>query len=224
MLSGHRGSVARVGSTGHTADRIGLDASSVTQGRSRFVTFTRRRRGETHDFTLLRTKIMPEPVELNRPAYAHVWTGNLQVEGKRTIAIGAAPVAGRMKQKRFITYIEVLEQGAHDPAIRALVQSRRLGNPRPMHRGRVNPNNTNADPLAYYAVHGQEAARLASEEMTRRWTANVGNNTVFVRGAAHVLAQQAVRQPNGFCYETTMWYDVDDVYVAFHCYDPNYRG
>ncbi len=167
---------------------------------------------------------MAIPPVLNQPAYAHVWTGNLQVQGKRTIAIGAPPIAGRMKQKRFITYIEVLEQGAHDPAIRSLVHPRGLGNPRPMHEGRVNPRNNNADPLTYYAVHGPQAARLASEEMTRKWTANVGNNTVFVRGAAHVLAQQGVRQPNGFCYETTMWYDVGDIYVAFHCYDPNFRG
>ncbi len=157
---------------------------------------------------------MPEPLILSGDAYARVWQGDLTVEGKRS----GTPAAGRMKQRRFRAYVEVLEQGAHDPAMRALVQQRRLGNPRPMHRGLVRPANTGADPLAYYPAHGQEAARLAAEEMTRRWTLNTGNNTVFVRGAAHVLAQQSVIQPNGFCYETTMWYDVDWIYVAFHCY------
>jgi hypothetical protein len=180
----------------------------------------------TPDFTLRRT-IMPTPTVLTSKSYAHVWTGNLQVEGKRTVVTGQPTIAGRIKQKRFITYIEVLEQGAHDPKIRSLVHPRQLGNPRPMHEGRVKPNNTGTDEttsLAYYAAHGPVAARMAAEELTRRWTANTTNNTVFVRGAAHTLAQQAVVQPNGFCYETTLWYDVNDVYVAFHCYDPNFRG
>lgn len=168
---------------------------------------------------------MPIPAVLNGQAYAHVWTGRLDVEGKRTLVRGMPPVNGRMKEKRFITYIEVLEQGAHDPTIRSLVQRNRLGNPRPMHRGRVNPVNANAgNPLAYYAAHGPVAAHMAADEMTRRWTTNADNTTVFVQGAAHTLVQQSVQQANGFCYETTMWYDVNDIYVAFHCYDPNFRG
>jgi len=171
---------------------------------------------------------MAMPVVLGQASYAHVWTGNLQVEGKRTVAQGVPTVAGRMKQKQFITYLEVREQGAHDPRIRSLRLEilRKHGgqSARPMHLGRVYPANNGANPLTYYAAHGPEAARLASEEMTRVWTANVGNNTVFVQGAARQLVGQGVRQANGFCYETTMWYDVGDVYVAFHCYDPDYRG
>ena len=46
------------------------------------------------------------------------------------------------------------------------------------------------------------------------------NAIVFQIGQAHQLTVQGVRQPNGFHYEITMWYDVGDVYVAFHCYHP----
>ena len=167
---------------------------------------------------------MAAPAALSTLSYVHVWTGNLNVAGKPIIAGGVA-TPGRISNKRFITYVEVSEQGAHDPVMRSLAQARRLA-VRPMHRGRVNPNNP-GDALtaaAYYAPHGQMAASLVGAEMTRRWTANNANNTVFVQGQAWTLAIQAVRQNNGHCYEVTMWYDVHDIYVAFHCYDPDFRG
>ena len=59
--------------------------------------------------------------------------------------------------------------------------------PRPMHKGRVNPNNTAQNGLNYYVPHGQKAASLAAIEMTTKWEKNNQNNTVFVRGAAHQL-------------------------------------
>ena len=167
---------------------------------------------------------MPAPAALSTLAYVHVWTGNLNVTGKATNVNGViAP--GPVKNRRFLTYIEVSEQGAHDPAMRSLAQSRHIA-VRPMHEGRVNPNNagTAATAAAYYAGHGQVAAGLVGVEMTRRWTANNANNSVFVQGQAWTLAIQADVQPNGHCYEVTMWYDVADIYVAFHCYDPDFGG
>jgi hypothetical protein len=179
---------------------------------------------------------MPIPAVLTSPAYALVWTGNLNVEGKRILTPGQPPIGGPIKTKTFHSYVEVREQGAHDAAIRGAVVQRGMTN-RPFHVGRVRPNNTHPTPLNYYSDnvantaghglnpgHGQVAAQLAGIEMTRRWTNNVTNNTVFVRGQSHVLVGQGVVQANGHCYETTMWYDVNDVYVAFHCYDPVFRG
>jgi hypothetical protein len=157
------------------------------------------------------------PAALLAPAYAHVWTGNVNVAGRPTVVPGAAPVPGKVKAKSFVTYIEVLEQGAHDPAIRAIAVQRGM-QPRPMHAGRVRPLNVNPNPLAYYAAHGPVAAGIVSAYMTRTWTANPNVQEVFVRNRAVQLAVQAQRQANGYSYEVTMWYDVAVVYVAFHCY------
>lgn len=167
---------------------------------------------------------MPVPTALTTQSYIHVWTGNLNVAGK-PINAGGVITPGKIKNKQFITYVEISEQGAHDPAMRSLAQKRGLA-VRPMHRGRVNPNNGgNADTAhAYYPTHGQMAASLVGAEMTTRWTNNTTNNKVFVRGQASTLTIQGIVQNNGHCYEVTMWYDVNDVYVAFHCYDPQFRG
>ena len=54
--------------------------------------------------------------------------------------------------------------------------------------------------------------------MTKAWKDNKTNNTVFVRGEKTVLAVQGVAQPDGYGYDVSMWYDVHDIYVAFHCY------
>ena len=167
---------------------------------------------------------MVAPAVLAEAAYLHVWTGNLNVSGKSTNA-GGVITPGRITDKQFFTYVEVSEQGAHDPVMRSLAQSRGL-TVRPMHRGRVNPNNAGNAATAgvYYAPHGQMAASLAGAEMIRRWTNNTTNSTVFVQGQPWTLVIQAVVQNNGHCYEVTMWYDVGDIYVAFHCYDPGFRG
>jgi len=167
---------------------------------------------------------MPAPAALSTQSYVHVWTGNLNVSGKPTNA-GGMITPGRISNKRFLTYVEVSEQGAHDPVMRSLAQARGLA-VRPMHRGQVNPNNVGNATTAhiYYAPHGQMAASLVGAEMTRRWTNNTTNNTVFIQGQPWTLAIQAIVQNNGHCYEITMCYDVSDIYVAFHCYDPQFRG
>ncbi|MBX9661953.1 hypothetical protein [Novosphingobium sp.] len=134
------------------------------------------------------SSIMPVPAVLQGASYAHVWTGQLDVTGKSVG--GQAPV----KERNFITYIEVREQGAHDPEIRSLWQEIIRQNPgspapRPMHEGRVNPRNAPATRLTYYQTHGQMAASMASQELTRKWDQNRTNNTVFTRGMAHQLTQ-----------------------------------
>src|SRR3954467_9048007 len=95
---------------------------------------------------------VPNDIQNNPLAYAQVWTGNRNVTGR-----GTPQAPGVVKARRFVTYIEVLEQGAHDPEIRTLAIQRGM-TPRPMHRGRVSPLNTTATQLTYYAPHGQEAA------------------------------------------------------------------
>ncbi len=159
---------------------------------------------------------IPNQIQNSPHAYAHVWTGPLLVGAP--VGPQGALVQGANKTRQFITYIEVLEQGAHDPAIRTLVQQRNMI-PRPMHRGRVAPLNNLANPLAYYATHGQESARIVSRYMAQRWSANPNkNNAVFTVNVAHPLAVQGQIQPNGFSYDITMYYDVATIYVVFHCY------
>jgi hypothetical protein len=160
---------------------------------------------------------MPIPPALTNRQFGHVWTGNLNV-GPNVRNPGRGVVT-----KRFLAYIESYEQSAHDATI-AGYALQIGGASRPPHRGQVQPaNNNRQQPLAYYAVHGQVAAGLAAAEMQRRWTAAAAggaNPTVFQPGRAYPLAVQGQQQPNGFHYEVTMWYDVADVYVAFHCYHP----
>ena len=66
--------------------------------------------------------------------------------------------------KTFITYIEVFEQTAHDAGLHAFAKQRGI-DPRRAHRGQVRPANTGANPLAYYATHGQQAAAMVGDFM-----------------------------------------------------------
>jgi hypothetical protein len=188
---------------------------------------------------------MPIPAVLNNHiTYGWCWTGVLNV-GVNARNPGRA---GGMVTKNFHAYVENYEQSAHDTAMAGYV--RQLGgNSRPPHRAQVVPANNNlVAPLTYYATHGQVSSTLAAAEMQQKWTAAAtataaanaaaaaatnprsvtraasalaaSNATVFTVGQAHQLTVQGVRQPNGFHYEITMWYDVGDVYVAFHCYHP----
>jgi hypothetical protein len=162
---------------------------------------------------------MPIPGVLNDPiTYGQVWTGVLTV-GQN---VRNPQRAGGVVTKTFRAYVENYEQSAHDRAMAAYVQ-RLGGRPRSPHRAQVNPANNNPMPLAYYATHGQVASGLVAAEMQQRWTAAAaagGNATVFQPGQARTLTVQGIRQPDGYHYEVTMWYDVNDVYVAFHCYHP----
>lgn len=161
---------------------------------------------------------MPVPADLsgkNEPMFANVWTGTLGVAG----AVRTGGYAPRMLQKRFITCIEIFEQTAHDAGLHGFAKERKI-TPRRAHKGQVAPANNGADRLAYYAVHGQEAAAMVAEYMTATWNATVNtNNNCFVQKARNTLASQGMVRHNGFSYEITMWYDGNDVYVAFHCYE-----
>jgi hypothetical protein len=148
--------------------------------------------------------------------YAEVWRGQV---GVSTATSGVAKGSRqRVKQKTFITYIEVFEQTAHDAGLHAFAKQRNI-DPRRAHRGKVQPDNTGANPLAYYATHGQMAAAMVADFMTAKWEETVrGNSNVFVQKAKQTLTSQGQVQSNGFCYDVTMWYAGNEVYVAFHCY------
>jgi hypothetical protein len=163
---------------------------------------------------------VPPPADLtgnNANKHAEVWRGQV---GVSTATSGAAKGnRQRVKQKTFFIYIEIFEQTAHDAGLHAFARQRGI-QPRRAHRGQVQPANNNRDnPLEYYAPHGQMAADMVADYITARWNATVTtNDNIFVQTAKHTLASQAQVQPNGFCYEVTMWYADNEVYVAFHCY------
>lgn len=161
---------------------------------------------------------MPIPKDLsgdNANKFAEVWRGQLGVTG----ATRSSRASPRVLDKNFITFIEIFEQTAHDKGLRGFAQRRGI-QPRHKHKGQVNPDNDEANPLDYYETHGQEAAQMVAEFMTEKWNASVNtNNNCFVQKAKHTLSSQADIRENGFSYEVTMWYDAADVYVAFHCYE-----
>ncbi len=105
---------------------------------------------------------------------------------------------------------------AHDAALAKLLS----GGTRSPHRAQVKSKNSFANPLDYYASLGEMAAQVVAGEMHAKWVSNKTNNTVFVRGKATTLTVQGKKQSDGYHYEITMWYDVGDVYLAFHCYHP----
>ncbi|MCK5229585.1 MAG: hypothetical protein KAR13_04925 [Desulfobulbaceae bacterium] len=162
---------------------------------------------------------MPVPTVLNnKKIYGLVWTGQLTVGPN----VRNPQRGGGVVKKTFHAYVENYEQSAHDKAMAAYVQ-RIGGTPRSPHRAQVGPTNTKTAPLEYYESHGQVASELTAKEMQRFWTNQFKakkNATVFKIGLALPLAVQKARQSNGFHYDVTMWYDVRDVYVAFHCYRP----
>lgn len=174
---------------------------------------------------------MPVPDEIlrNSISYERVWRGDLPVRGRD----------GSSKLRTFHAYVEVMEQGAHDPTIRSVFQSRG-GAPRPMHEGRVKPKNDNAAvPFAYYSALGRQAAEIASNWMTEQWAAQktvedaerrtvitkqYADRTPALTSAAKNISVQKLRQDNGFSFEITMWYQVSEIYLAFHCYFNNRLG
>jgi hypothetical protein len=157
---------------------------------------------------------MARPLILNDQInYAPVWDGLLGVGANVQNPNRAIP------QKHFYGFIELYEQTAHDAALHPFIR-RMGGNPRlPMHRGLVQPPNNIQDPIPYYRAHGQVAGQIVAQQMHTIWNNNPNPlATVFRVGVARPLTVQGVQQPNGFHYEITMWYDVVDIYFAFHCY------
>src|SRR5260370_21746210 len=149
---------------------------------------------------------IPNAIAQNPNAYAHVWTGPGNVQVRPTPGVLPVPV----KARQFHTYIEVLEQGAHDPAIRTLAVQRGM-QPRPMHVGRVAPLNVGANVLTYYQPHGQVSAGIVATYMTQRWTNNPNPAlTIFQPNTAYMPAVQGVSQPNGYSHQITMRYDIRD--------------
>lgn len=160
---------------------------------------------------------MPIPKDLdgkNANKYAEVWRGQLNVTG----ATRSSRTSPRIFSKTFITYIEIFEQTAHDSALNGFAQRRGI-EPRRAHRGQVAPANNANNPLPYYAAHGQHAASMAGAFITGKWEQTVNANTnTFVQNSKQTLTSQSQRQPNGFCYDITLYYEGNEIYVVFHCY------
>ena len=163
---------------------------------------------------------MARPAALNDAvAYGSVWDGQLQI-GPNVRNPGRGNVT-----KNFHAYVENYEQCAHDGGMAEYVRFRG-GSSRSPHDAQVAPDNnfnrqTPQATLTYYQPHGQVAATVVAAYMHQRWTSAAsagGNATVFQPGQKYSVGAQRVPQANGFCYDITMWYDVGDVYLAFHCY------
>jgi hypothetical protein len=156
-----------------------------------------------------------QPAELtNRVNYGPAWSGVLAV----------APTAKNSNRaavnKTFHTFVECYDQSKHDAQMKSY-RTKNNAEYRTAKGTQVSPANSNATaPFAYYATHGQMAASIVAQEMHDKWEANTTNSSVFTRGAACALAVQGTLQPNGYYYDVTMWYDVADIYVSFHCYPP----
>ena len=157
---------------------------------------------------------MPVPAELTGDAYALIQASPFAVTTKN-----AAGGARRNVTKQFHSYLELYFQGKHDGGIRAYCAARRI-NCRARDGTQVDPANDGADPIAYYAEAADVASEVVAGVMHQRWVANATNNTVFVAGAKNILAVQGVRQRNGLHYDLSLWYDVHDIYLSFHCYPP----
>ncbi|MBK9387890.1 MAG: hypothetical protein IPN34_23990 [Planctomycetes bacterium] len=142
--------------------------------------------------------------------YGLVWEGELDVTPSSKNSARASV------GKQFHAYVEIYEQSAHDAALAKLLS----GGTRSPHRAQVKSKNTEANPLDYYESLGEMAAKVVASEMHSKWENNKTNNTVFVRGKATTLTVQGKKQDDGYHYEITMWYDVGDIYLAFHCYHP----
>ena len=103
---------------------------------------------------------MPVPSDLrgaNANKYAEVWRGQVGVKAGPRAPGPAGGRKPRVLRKTFITYIEIYEQTAHDAGLNGFAQQRGI-EPRRAHRGQVQPANNGANPLTYYATHGQKAA------------------------------------------------------------------
>lgn len=157
---------------------------------------------------------MPIPDEINTDAYALISTI------RRGIAINPTLATTRKSvDKDFHSYLELYFQGKHDGAVRAYCLSKKIDT-RKSDGTQVSPGNPhNTAPWRYYTTHADAMVTEVIAQMQEKWRTNNYNNTVFVVGAKN-MANIQKKRIGGYSYEMSYWYDVGDVYIAFHCY-PN---
>jgi hypothetical protein len=121
--------------------------------------------------------------------------------------------------KNFHVYLELYFQGKHDQAVRSYCLSKRIDT-RKSDGAQVAPKNNNSgDPCLYYQPHAAAMVVEVVSQMREAWENNDSNNTVFIVGQQNMASIQKKRI-GGYSYEMSYWYDVGDIYIAFHCY-PN---
>lgn len=145
------------------------------------------------------------------------------------------PGGGRAQITRnFIVYLEIGPQSKHDALMRGECQRLNVeGRPEAgtqiAHARGVNAATALA-PGGFYAQRGQTAAGLAKDRMVLMWQQQpVGGNPVFQdhntgagpnRYHREDVGGQNVRRNDGYCYESSFWYEGQTIYVLFHCYPP----
>lgn len=136
--------------------------------------------------------------------------------------------------RNFHVYLEVGPQSKHCALMRGYCQQIQVvGRPEQdsqIDHARGATAQTVLGPGGFYHARGQTAAGLAKDKMVEMWrqpqlpgtavfkdhtTGNGGNryHRVDVGG-------QNIRRGDGYCYESSFWYEGNDIYVLFHCYPP----
>ena len=105
--------------------------------------------------------------------------------------------------KTFHAYLELYFQGKHDKQIIDYCAINKI-ECRKTDGSQVQRKGTDTT-FGFYESKGRTACDNAGREMTKAWTKNNTNNTVFVRGQKTVLAVQGVAQPDGYGYDAVSY-------------------
>ena len=132
-----------------------------------------------------------------------------------------AGTAGRTTLNRnFRVYLEVAMQAKHDANMRSYCDG--AGIAKRSMAGTQVPNsgaNGAAALQGFYKTKSTVAATVARDQMQTKWAAQGPNGPlVFTPGTRVDASVQRVLQADGFRYEVSYWYDVQDIYVLYHCY------
>lgn len=132
-----------------------------------------------------------------------------------------AATASRITLSRvFRVYLEVAMQAKHDANMRSYCDGMGIAK---RNRDGSQVSNSGATGAAalqtFYRTKSTIAATIARDGMQTKWGAQGANGApVFTPGTRVDASVQRMLQTDGFRYEVSYWYDVQDIYVLYHCY------
>jgi hypothetical protein len=139
--------------------------------------------------------------------------------------VNPKPSGGRATlNKNFHVYLELTMQSKHDGLMRGYckkvgVVDRKEDGTQVTHTSGATAE---AALTGIYADKGRIAAEAVAAQMTEKWrtTTPAPGKGVFTPGVRVDAGLQKKPQRDGWGYEVSYWYDVQDIYVLFHCYPP----
>jgi hypothetical protein len=168
---------------------------------------------------------MPVPAEIQSMGKSVHLCGTF----RRTFANPWPSEGRRLLERDFQVYLEVGMQAKHDGLMREYCIANKLGGRRAQESQVAHEAGTTMEQAlaadGFYAKKARIAAEIVLTQMSRKWKAQPQGPgpAVFTLGKRVDASVQGDKQPDGYQYEISYWYDSQYIYVLFHCYPEKKR-